>query len=241
MATKKVTVKKGTTKTGVGGRRKQPAKLADTAASTAQRIAALMEDPRLPTRLRAALADEVNSFATHAGGLTGPAVLLAAYPAMCAALGFDGLAPVVTAIRKPEPEEEHEPVEPEYEYSPEDREIEVPLPSRTMHDNSLAHWLIFKGDTVHFEKTARIKRNKYERQIGNGDLVVLKVKRPREGEPDVLIGEVRFEPGKVVLVSHQQGQARRAFDKRAVLLVGRVDKVVRAPRRPFYEGFDIGE
>jgi hypothetical protein len=108
-----------------------------------------------------------------------------------------------------------------------------------MPDNSLAHWLIFKGDTVHYEKTARIKRNKCARQIGSGDLVVLKVKKPREGAPDVLIGEVRFEPGKVVLVSHQPGQARRAFDKRAVLLVGRVDQVVRAPRRPFYEGVEV--
>jgi len=240
---RKQSTKKGSTKGKAEGnkegkRAKKTPTLAARAAGTAERLAALLEDPRLPSSLYAALSDELNDFAALAGGITGPDVLLAAYPAICEAAGFDGLAAAVEAMQRPQREEQEPETtdEPEYEYFEEEGRDDLNgSRSPTMQDNSLAHWGIFKYDHINYEPTARIKRRKHVRQIRSGDLIVLKVKKPREGEPEALVGEVRFEPGKVVLVSHQPGQTRRAFSVRDVIVLGRVEGVSRRIQwRTFY-------
>jgi hypothetical protein len=233
MTTKKVTTKGDAKGKAEGSNKRRQQAPEEAAAQTARHIAALMEDRRLSARIRAAVADELNDFAALAGGVTGPAVLLASYPAMCKAAGFDGLAATVAAIQRPQPEEVQ--AAPEFEYYAEEPHDVADRKRLTMPDNTLAHWRIFKYDTVQYEPAGRIKRNRHARQIEAGDLIVLKVKKPREGEPEIVIGEARFEPGKVVLVSHQPGLTRRAFDVRAVLLLGRVEQVWRSiPSRTFH-------
>ncbi|HEX8503707.1 MAG TPA: hypothetical protein VF659_24190 [Pyrinomonadaceae bacterium] len=238
MTTKKKTQAGAKGKAEGSSRRKEPPTLAEASAQTARHLAALLNDRRLPSGVRAALAAEVNDFAALAGGVTGPAVLPAAYPVMCAALGYDGLAATVAAVRKPEPPPSEE--EPEFYFNPDGHALrDVDGGKLRAHGADLAHWRIFEGDTIQYETAARIKGNRHARQIQSGDLIVLQVRKPRAGEPDVLIGEARFEPGKVVLVSHVPGRERRAFDVRAVLVLGRVTQVWRRVYiRPHYDEGD---
>jgi hypothetical protein len=90
---------------------------------------------------------------------------------------------------------------------------------------------------VEYTPTARLKRGeRHLRQIEDGDPVVLKIKNPREGEPAWAVGEVRFEPGKIVLVSHRPASTRRAFGMRDVIMLGRVETVTRSIYDgPFYK------
>lgn len=235
MSQKKATTKggrKGKAEGSKGQSRKREPTLAKQGQQTARELIALLSDARLPSSVYAALASELNDFAARVGGVTSPAVLFATYPAICEAAGFDALTSLVAALKGPAPAPEQS--APVFEFEELQRRGEVLSEQLNVADDSLAHMRIFKYDRIKYESAASIARRKHSPQIDSGDPIVLKVKRPREGEPEVLFGEVRFEPGKVVLVSHQPGRERRAFNVRDVIVLGRIEQVWRCVRRPYY-------